>query len=125
MAGGLFPVDERTPKQFRDRFRITWMEQWNQDYVDLDVEGCIEFREKLQGEFQFGTVQGWLDCRFGKREGKPLVEFSWQGASDNDDACGRGWAVLDGDALEGRIFIHASDDSAFKATRKKTRNRRT
>jgi hypothetical protein len=31
---------------------------------------------------------------------------------------GRGWAVHDGDEIEGRIFIHRGDDSAFQALRK-------
>ena len=37
-----------------------------------------------QGEFVFGTVNGWLDCRLTEREGLPFVEFSWEGLSKGD-----------------------------------------
>jgi hypothetical protein len=91
-----------------------------QKYVDLVVPGFIEFMiedERLMGSFQFGTIVGWLDCRLREIDRVPSVEWSWDGRSDTDPASGRGWAkVVDGE-LVGRIFIHAADDSAFKATR--------
>lgn len=51
------------------------------------------------------------------REGSPVAEFSWEGEDDNDRGSGRGWAVLDGGLLRGKIFIHLGEDSAFKARR--------
>ena len=64
-----------------------------------------------------------MDCRFGEEDGKPLVEFSWLGADDSDDASGRGWAVVEADgALTGRIYFHQGDDSAFTAIRSKTKS---
>jgi hypothetical protein len=47
------------------------------------------------------------------------LEFSWEGQSENDPTSGRGWAVINGDYLEGRIYIHLSDDSWFKAKKVK------
>ena len=29
--------------EFQGRWRITWMGQWDQDYVDEEVEGYFEF----------------------------------------------------------------------------------
>ncbi len=29
-----------------------------------------------------------------EREGLPFVEFSWEGLSEGDSMCGRGWASL-------------------------------
>jgi hypothetical protein len=59
-----------------------------------------------------------MDCRFDQRDGKPLVEFSWQGKDEGDDVSGRGWAVIDADGtLTGRIYVHQGDDSAFTARR--------
>ena len=47
-----------------------------------------------------------------------LVEFSWQGKDERDDAYGRGWAVIEDDGtLAGRVYFHQGDDSAFTATR--------
>lgn len=101
------------------------MEEWDGEYRDLVVDAFIELLRNGQGEFQFGTVQGWMDCRFGKREDLPAVEFSWDGQSDNDPSSGRGWAMLKEGQLRGRIFIHCSDDSSFEASRLPARRKRS
>lgn len=112
------PESQRlTDPRFAGRWRIVEMEVWGQDYVDIEVPGHVTFDDEQMGEFQFGAVRGWLDCRFEEREGVPRVEFSWEGANDADDACGRGWATVEGDRLRGRLFIHRGDDSAFEAVR--------
>jgi hypothetical protein len=50
--------------------------------------------------------------------GRPSVEFSWQGSDEGDDASGRDWAALNPDGmLEGHIYFHLGDDSAFRAQR--------
>ncbi len=52
------------------------------------------------------------------REGRPGVESSWQGSDEGDDVSGRGWAALNPDGtLEGHIYFHLGDDSAFRAER--------
>ena len=94
------------------------MEAWDQDFVDEEVEGFFEFRKNRTGEFQFGYVRGDVDYREDEREGKPAVEFSWDGNDEMDPAQGRGWAVREGDEIEGRIFFHQGDESAFRAVRK-------
>jgi hypothetical protein len=44
-----------------DRWRIRWMEQWDQEFVDAEVEGFFEFKSNGTGEFQFGYVRGDID----------------------------------------------------------------
>ncbi len=103
-------------------WKIAWIEEWAQDYVDLVVPGFIEFKHEddhLMGTFQFGTVSGWLDCRLRDNTGVTFIEWSWEGQNDTDPGCGRGWATLANGELVGRIFIHCGDDSAFKATRQR------
>jgi hypothetical protein len=58
---------------FRGRWRITGIDQWDAECLDREVPAYIEFFRD-QGEFQFGTVHGWMDCRYGKRGDLPLVE---------------------------------------------------
>ena len=102
-------------------WKITSMEVWGQEYVDLVGPGHITFEmegDHLMGSFQFGTVTGWMDCRVADTSHGPLLEWSWEGRSDTDPGCGRGWARIDGGNLVGRIFIHASDDSAFEAAKR-------
>ena len=67
------------------------------------------------GELQLLTIEADVDYRPSRREGKPAVEFSWEGMEENDQVSGRGWAILEDGALRGRIFIHRGDDSAFLA----------
>lgn len=106
---------------FEGRWRITWMDQWDQEYVDEEVEGFIEFEPNGLGSFQFGYVQGQTDCLTTTRDGKPAVEFSWEGGdgADGTPCSGRGWAVVEGGELCGMICIHLGDDSDFKAMRTK------
>jgi hypothetical protein len=95
------------------------MEQWDQEFVDAEVEGFFEFKPNGTGEFQFGYVRGDIDYKEAVRDGKPSVEFSWEGNDEMDPAQGRGWAVLNGDEIEGMIVFHHGDESEFKGKRKK------
>jgi hypothetical protein len=99
------------------RWRIEEMEVWDKDAIDLLCPGYIEFA-KRHGSMRFVAIEGGLDCRYSDAEGQPMVEFSWFGGDDRDDASGRGWARLQVDgSLVGRIFKHCGDDSSFTARR--------
>ena len=52
------------------------MEQWDQEYIDEEREGYLEFRDKAFGEFHFGYVHGEMDCYFTTRDGEPAVEWT-------------------------------------------------
>lgn len=107
-------------------WKITQMDVWDQEYVDLVVPGFFEFEsedEHLLGQFQFGTVVGGLDCRIRDVGGERILEWSWEGRNDNDPGCGRGWARLDHGKLIGHLYIHCGDDSAFEAKRWTPRKR--
>ena len=73
--------------------------------MGINVRGCHYFH-------------GDIDYRVVEQDGKTGVEFSWDGNDEMDPAQGRGWAVLDGNEIEGRLFIHRGDESAFRAVRK-------
>jgi hypothetical protein len=91
------------------------MELWDKEYLDLEGPAHITFDRDRLGSFQFGAVQGRIDYRRVERDGTPAVEFSWEGHNDADPSCGRGWAIIDGDRITGRLFMHNGDDSAFVA----------
>ena len=100
------------------RWRIIEMDNWDQDAVDLVQPGFLEFDKDSLGGLGFIVVTGELDCRHADRDGTPGVEFSWQGSDEGDDASGRGWAALNTvGTLEGHIYFHLGDDSAFRAER--------
>ena len=113
-----------TPAAFLGAWRIETMELWAKDAIELLGPGMFIFEAEAFGEFRFIAVRGWMDCRFGDRNRRPLVEFSWQGKDEMDDASGRGWAVIDETGtLAGRIYFHQGDDSSFTATRTADRQR--
>jgi hypothetical protein len=100
---------------FVGRWRIVSMSQWEDEYLDEEVEAYIEFNERQGGSFQFGYIQSVMDYR----EGQPAAEFSWEGGdgADGTPLIGRGWAVLKGEGLHGIISIHMGDESEFEAVR--------
>lgn len=98
---------------FVGQWRIVWMEQWDQDYVDEEVPGHFTFAARGLGSFQFGYVQGQMDVRYQEAR----AEFSWTGMDEMTDVGGRGHAAVSDDELTGRIYFHLGDDSAFRAIR--------
>ena len=110
---------------FLGRWRIISMSQWEDEYLDEEVEAYIEFDDRGGGSFQFGYIQGVLDYREGRRDGQPAAEFSWEGGdgADGTPPTGRGWAMLNGEGLHGIISIHMGDESDFEAKRKGTARR--
>jgi hypothetical protein len=118
---------QKSQPVFQGRWNITWMSTWGEDYLNEEVQAFIEFLPEGAGEFQFGLVRGDLDYREGVRDGKPAVEWTWDGQDEMDPVQGRGWAVLEGDELLGMFFIHLGDESDFVAsrvTRPRSRSRR-
>jgi len=95
------------------KWRIIEMELWGKEFIDAEVEGYIDFIENNTGEFHFGYVHGFMDCRY--LEDNMSVEFSWEGNDEMDEASGRGNATLKNGKLLGSLFFHNGDDSEFKA----------
>lgn len=100
------------------RWRITEMDTWDQDAVDLVQPGFFEFGKDGLGSLGFIAVAGELDYRKSHRDGGPGAEFSWQGFDEDTEASGRGWVKLKSDGtLDGHIYFHLGDDSWFRAER--------
>lgn len=99
------------------RWLIESMDQWDRDFIDEEVRGYFEFNARGSGSFQFGYVQGQIDYRLGERDGKPALEFSWEGHDEMDPAQGRGWLLREGEELKGMFFIHLGDESGVVLTR--------
>ena len=80
-------------------WRITSMEVWDADYVDMQVPAYLTIRDDLMGTFQFGLVQGDIDARVSEVDGVAHVEFSWSGTDENEPLSGRGWMDVAGSAI--------------------------
>lgn len=100
------------------KWRITQMDVWDQEDFELLGPAFFSFDGKRSGQFRFIAVEGRMDCRPGQRDGRPFVEFTWEGNDEGDPVSGRGWVALKPDGtLSGHIYFHHGDESGFTAIR--------
>jgi len=102
---------------FLGNWRIVETELWDLDDLDLVSPARLSLNPNHHGHLAFLAVEGQLDYRVVVRDGLPAIEFSFEGFDEGDEVMGRGWAVLDGEHLHGRLFFHHGDDSSFIAER--------
>jgi hypothetical protein len=115
---------KKPTNSFAGRWRITSMSAWDEEYLHEEVQAFIEFDERGSGEFHFGYVHGYMDCRLTIRDSEPAIEWTWDGNDEMDPAQGRGWAKLQTpDELHGMIFFHQGDESEFVAKKSKASKR--
>lgn len=94
------------------KWRITEMELWDSEFIDLLGPGYIQFNPERGGEFAFGAVQGGLDCHYGQAS----IHFTWMGHDEMDEAAGDGDAQPEEDGtITGDIRFHLGDKSSFIA----------
>ena len=113
----------KTPSPFEGVWRIVSMSAFDDECLHEEVPAFIEFNKRGNGEFQFGYVHGFMDCRLTDRNGEPTVEWTWDGNDEMDQVQGRGSAVLKGAQLHGMIFLHKGDESEFVAKKVKSSKR--
>jgi hypothetical protein len=120
-------TDSAARRPFTGRWRITEMELWTSDDLDLVGPAHLTLARDGGGTLRFIAVDVGLDYRVVQRDGQPAIEFTFEGIDEGDRVSGRGWAQVRDDELHGRIFFHQGDDSAFTARRTAlvTRHRRT
>jgi hypothetical protein len=108
----------------KGRWRIIEMELWDEGAIDLVGPAFIELRDD-QGSFRFIAVEGWMDVRDVERDGRPGIEFSWEGNDEMDRASGRGWATLGSRRLAGgadllphgrRLFVSSRSGEGWSNT---------
>lgn len=104
-------------KPFIGKWIILEMEAWDQEFVNMEVQGHFTFKKDGTGHFQFGLVRGEMDCYAEIINGRERIEFSWEGQSELDPESGRGWVEIENGEMNGRIFFYHGDDSSFRARR--------
>ncbi len=99
---------------FLGRWRIVASELWAPEDLDTVVPAHINFGRDRLGELELIAIGASIDYRVGKRDGSPIVEFTWE----DQPVSGRGWVRLSGgDEIVGRLFIHQGDETGFTAKR--------
>ncbi|AMY08824.1 hypothetical protein LuPra_02030 [Luteitalea pratensis] len=111
-----------TTNIFLGNWRIVETELWDLDALDVFTPARLSLSAKHEGQLAFIAVEAQLDYRVVVRDGLPAIEFSFEGFDEGDQVMGRGWAVLEGERLRGRLFFHHGDDSSFVAEREQTRH---
>ena len=94
------------------RWRIEEMDLWDRDALDLVGPAFIEFRSDNTGQFGFIAVEGWMDCPEASIDGRPGLEFSW----DGNDECDRR-AVAGGLLLSRTVPSRDTSTSTWPTTR--------
>ena len=56
-------------KAFAGRWRIVERDVWDKDFLDLVETAHLTFKGAADGEIVFGAVKGFLDVRYGTRDG--------------------------------------------------------
>ena len=101
------------PSQALGRWRITEIEGWNKDYVDLVGPGKLQF-DPDGGQISFGAVQIGLECWYSPTG----VNINFHGSDEGTEVWGDGDADLEPDGtLAGEIRFHQGDDMPFTARR--------
>ena len=109
------------PAAFRGRWRIVWIEGWEDYDLDLLQEAHISFDGERDGRLAFGLADGVLDVEYVVRENACCAEFAWEGHMDRNPAGGFGRATLGAaGGLKGSIHIFNFEDRSFVARREQT-----
>ena len=107
--------------EYTSVWRITGMSTWDRDFIDLVAPGHLSVKRDGTGIFAFGAIETEIDCRVERHAGKEMIAFSFAGWDEGDEVSGRGWAIVEGNSMDGWFGFHLGDDSTFKAERKKTK----
>ncbi|MGD0660408.1 MAG: hypothetical protein ABSD38_20290 [Syntrophorhabdales bacterium] len=96
-------------------WRITEMELWDQDFIDLVGPGQIVVYEDGRGSISFGAVELDMDCTTPRTGKQGRITFTFDGFDEGDEVSGKGWVNLHGNELKGEIRFHLGDKSWLKA----------
>jgi len=104
-------------RKFVGTWHITEMDEWGEDYVNMEVQAYIKINREGGGEFQFGLVKGHIVDAWADADSEGF-EFRWGGSAEMDEASGTCLLNLaDKDHLEGEMTFDHGDSSGFLAAR--------
>jgi len=106
-------VSKRKRHPLIGKWRITSMELWDDDYINMMGPGYIQIDED-GGTMSFGCVQIGLRCEYGSTS----IWFRFEGSDEMMEVSGDGDAELEDDGtLSGEICFDQGDESSFTAKR--------
>ncbi len=103
-------------KKFVGQWRITELQGFDSEYVNLCGPAKLRISARGIGRMNFGAVELELDCKKDDLDER-VLRFTFEGADEGDPIGGRGYCLVDGEGMTGRIFRHGSDECGFRARR--------
>jgi hypothetical protein len=103
-------------KRFVDLWRVTELQGFDSDYVNLCGPAKMQISTRGTGHMNFGAVEMELDCKMDDLDER-VLRFTFEGGDEGDPISGRGYCLVDGNEMIGRIFRHCGDEFGFKAGR--------
>ena len=100
-------------QKFIGKYRITEMELWDKDFIDMEVPGYIEFHKNGTADFQFGLVSGGGTYEYSK-DGK-YVDFRFEGNDECDETSGEFELEINGEKITGTVSFDNGDESELTA----------
>jgi hypothetical protein len=101
-------------KRFVGEWRITVLEGFDAEYVDLCGPAKIKISPGGIGRMNFGAVEIELDCVMDHLNEQAL-RFSFEGSDEGDPISGHGYCLSANQEMTGRICRHCGDEIGFEA----------
>jgi hypothetical protein len=105
-------------KKFVGVWRITELKEYDADYVDLCGPAKVKISTRGTGQINFGAIEAEIDCKMDELDER-VLRLSFEGEDEGDHFIGRGYCLVEGDDMTGRLFRHFGDQFSFRATRTK------
>lgn len=79
---------------FTGDWRIIQCDLCNANDRDMLGPAMIRIGKDGLGSFNVVVISAGIDCRYATRDGKAIVEFTFDGDDDGHPCTGRGWATI-------------------------------
>ena len=95
------------------------MDEWDNEYINMETIAQIQIDKKVYGSFQFALVSGSINGEMEEFGGEKRFACTREGNEEYDQVSGSGWLKLvKKNELIGRIKFHSGDSSYFKTRRR-------
>ena len=103
-------------KKFVGSWRIIELQGYDAEYINRCGPATLKMSSRGVGHVNFGAVEAEIDCKMDDLDER-VVRFTFEGGDEGDPICGRGYCVIEGEQMVGRMFRHMGDEFGFKAKR--------
>ncbi|MBU1638647.1 hypothetical protein KKC97_13370 [bacterium] len=94
---------------FIGKWKLIEVGDWTEDELEEFDPAIIEFKKNRSGHLSFLALNAEIDWDTDEPEDYGRIDFIWIGFDDGTEVFGRGWAVCDGEELNGEIIFFKGD----------------